>query len=121
MSDVGGPDRAADRAPQPGRQADRAALGPADPRWSDASTRIVSGSWAVSIGAVLLAVIGGSIMIALHRRGRAARPPGTSSPGRATRSSPSGPPIGNAYAALFRGSVLDLRTATSSTAIRPLT
>ena len=95
------------------------AAGPADPRWHDAFTRIVSGGWAVSAGAVLLAVLGGSIMIALTDEAVQAsagyffsRPSDTVSA--------VGSAVGSAYAALFRGAVWDFRADDLATAIRPL-
>lgn len=93
---------------------------PRDDRWNDAFRRIVSGSWAVSVGAVLLAVLAGSIMIAATDEAVQeaagyffARP--TDMLGAI------GSAVGNAYAALFRGAVWDFRADTFAQAIRPLT
>ena len=93
---------------------------PGDARWREAWHRIVSGTWAVSLGAVILAILVGSIMIAATDEGvRAAigyfgsRPSDTfSAVGKA---------VGGAYAALFRGAVWDFHASTFATAIRPLT
>jgi general nucleoside transport system permease protein len=94
--------------------------GPADPRWSEAFTRIVSGGWAVSVGAVLLAVLCGSVMIAVTDD--AVR---TASGYFFSRPSDTigavGAAVGNSYAALFRGAIWDYRADDLATAIRPLT
>ena len=117
------PDPTPDAAAEPVTDAagsPRAALGPADPRWSDAFTRIVSGGWVVSVGAVLLAVLGGSVMIALTDEAvRAASGYFFSRPGDTFAAV--GSAVGSAYAALFRGAVWDFRADDLATAIRPLT
>ena len=93
---------------------------PAPSRWRDAITRIVSGSWAVSLGAVVLAVLAGSIMIAATDDGvRAASAYFFSRPGDTFAAI--GTAVGGAYAALFRGAVWDFRADDFGTAIRPLT
>jgi ABC-type uncharacterized transport system permease subunit len=98
----------------------RGGSGPADPRWSEAFTRIVSGGWAVSLGAVLLAVIGGSVMIAVTDEAvRAASVYFFSRPSDTIGAI--GAAVGNSYAALFRGAVWDFRADDLATAIRPLT
>ncbi|WP_298459449.1 ABC transporter permease [uncultured Cellulomonas sp.] len=101
------------------RGLERASQGPADPRWPDAFARMVSGSWAVSIGAVVLAVLGGSIMIALTDEAvREASAYFFSRPGDTLGAI--GSAVGGAYAALFRGAVWDVRADDAATAIRPL-
>ncbi|HEY0119988.1 MAG TPA: ABC transporter permease [Cellulomonas sp.] len=75
-----------------------------DDRWREAFRRIVSGSWAVSLGAIVLAVLVGSIMIAATDEGvRTAigyfgsRPSDTfAAVGKA---------VGGAYSSLFRGAI----------------
>ena len=80
----------------------------------------MSGSWAVSLGAVILAILVGSIMIASTDEGvRTAigyfgsRPSDTFSA--------IGTAVGGAYAALFRGAVWDFHATGFANAIRPLT
>jgi len=93
---------------------------PAPGRWREAFNRVVSGGWAVSLGAIVLAVLGGSVMIAATDEavGDAA---GYffSRPGDAFGAI--GTAVGGAYAALFRGAVWDFRADDLATAIRPLT
>ncbi|MDT0167048.1 ABC transporter permease [Actinotalea sp. AC32] len=91
-----------------------------DDRWAEAFRRIASGSWGVSVGAVVLAVLAGSIMIAATDEAVQeaagyffARP--TDMLGAI------GAAVGNAYAALFRGAVWDFRADSFALAIRPLT
>ncbi|MBN9374976.1 MAG: cytochrome P450 [Cellulomonas sp.] len=89
-------------------------------RWREALRRIVSGSWAVSLGAVILAVIVGSIMIAATDDGvRTAIGYFGSRPG--DTFSAVGKAVGGAYAALFRGAVWDFHATSFTNAIRPLT
>ena len=97
--------------------------GPGDDRWRAALRRIVSGSWAVSLGAIVLAVVVGSVMIAVFDPGvRAvsgyffARPQDTLAA--------IGHAVGGAYSALFRGAVWDysvLHKQGFGAAIRPFT
>ncbi len=89
-------------------------------RWRAAFRRIVSGSWALSLGAIVLAVIVGSIMIAATDDGVrtalvyfGARPTDTFSA--------IGKAVGGAYSSLFRGAVWDFHATSFATAIRPLT
>ncbi|GIG28633.1 ABC transporter permease [Cellulomonas marina] len=107
----------------PGSEADPAAPAPADDdaaRWRAALHRVFAGGWAVSVGAVLLAVLAGSIMIAFTDEGVQsassyffARPLDTLQA--------VGSAVGSAYAALFRGAVYNYRADDLATAIRPLT
>ncbi|GHG44626.1 ABC transporter permease [Flavimobilis marinus] len=97
-----------------------AAGGPTDRRWSNAVREIVGGSWAVSAGAVILALIAGSIMIVATDetvRGTAAyfftRP--------TDMLSAAWEAIRDAYVALFRGAVWDYKADTFAEGIRPIT
>lgn len=91
-----------------------------DGRWREALRRIVSGGWAVSLGAVILAVLVGSIMIAATDEGvRTAIGYFGSRPG--DTFSAVGKAVGGAYAALFRGAVWDFHATSFTNAIRPLT
>lgn len=93
---------------------------PAEGRWHEAFRRVVSGGWAVSLGAIVLAVVAGSIMIAATDEGvRAASGYFFARPG--DTFSQIGSAVGGAYAALFRGAVWDYRADDFATAIRPLT
>ncbi|MDO8106907.1 ABC transporter permease [Isoptericola sp. b441] len=89
-------------------------------RWREALHRIVSGSWAVSLGAIVLAVLGGSIMIIVTD-------PGVQQASAYFFSRPSdtfaaiGSSVGGAYYALFRGAVWDFGADSFAGAIRPLT
>jgi simple sugar transport system permease protein len=92
---------------------------PGDDRWREAFRRIVSGTWGVSIGAIILAVLVGSIMIALTDDNVrtafgyfGARPADTF---RAI-----GTAVGGAYAALFRGAVWDYNATGFTNSISPL-
>lgn len=91
-----------------------------DSRWRDAFIRVVSGGWAVSLGAVVLAVLAGSVMIAFTDEGVQeaaryffARPADTFAA--------IGQAVGGAYAALFRGAVYNYTADSFTQAIRPLT
>lgn len=91
-----------------------------DDRWRDALRRIVSGSWAVSLGAVILAVLVGSIMIAATDEGvRTAIGYFGTRPG--DTFSALGKAVGGAYSALFRGAVWDFHATSFANGIRPLT
>lgn len=88
-------------------------------RWRDALRRATSGGWAVSLGAVILAVLAGSILIAVTDEGVQdassyffARPQDTLSA--------IGSAVGGAYAALFRGAVWDFRAEDFAGGIKPL-
>lgn len=89
-------------------------------RLAKALQQTMRSSWTVSAGAVLLAVVAGSIMIAFTNDEVKeastyffARPADTFVA--------LGQAIGGAYSALFRGSVVNLRATDFGTAIRPLT
>ncbi|AEG43750.1 ABC transporter permease [Isoptericola variabilis] len=89
-------------------------------RWRDAFRRVVAGGWVVSLGAIVLAVLAGSIMIVLtDERVQEtatyffARPTDTLTA--------VGDAVGGAYSALFRGSVYNYQADTFAAAIRPLT
>jgi simple sugar transport system permease protein len=89
-------------------------------RWRDAFRRAVAGGWAVSLGAIALAVLAGSVMIVLTDEAVQeasgyffARPADT------LRAA--GDAIGGAYSALFRGSVYNYQAETFVQAVRPLT
>lgn len=99
-----------------------APIAPADEdgRWRDAFARVVSGGWVVSLGALVLAILVGSIMIAFTddavQESSAyffARPGDTLGA--------IGSAVGSAYAALFRGAVWDFQADTFALAIRPFT
>lgn len=89
-------------------------------RMARALQQTMTSSWTVAVGAVLLAVLAGSIMIAFtDEEVKAAavyffaRPVDTFVA--------IGQAVGGAYAALFRGSVVNLQAPDFVTAIRPLT
>lgn len=93
---------------------------PGEDRWREAWTRIFSGSWLVSLGAVVLAVLAGSIMIVVTDPGVQqasqyffARPGDTFAA--------MGSAVGGAYYALFRGAVWDFGADDFAGGIRPLT
>ncbi len=88
-------------------------------RWSTAFREIVGGSWGVSVGAVLLAILAGSILIvATDENVRAAAAYFFARPG--DMLSAIGSAAGDAYAALFRGSVWNYRADSFADGIRPL-
>ena len=100
-----GPDRGADVA---------------DTQLREVFQKIVSGSWLISLGAVVLAVLAGSVLIAFTDEGvREASGYFFSRPG--DTFSAIGSAVGGAYAALFRGAVWDFQADTFSQAIRPFT
>ncbi|PFG42515.1 nucleoside ABC transporter membrane protein [Isoptericola jiangsuensis] len=89
-------------------------------RWRDAFRQIASGGWAVSLGAVLLAVIAGSLMIIVTDESVQeaatyffARPQDTLAA--------VGQAVGGAYSALFQGAVYNFRADDFASGIRPLT
>jgi simple sugar transport system permease protein len=89
-------------------------------RLAKALQQTMSSSWTVSVGAVLLAVVAGSIMIAFTNDGvKAASSYFFARPGDTLVAL--GQAIGGAYSALFRGSVVNLQATDFVTAIRPLT
>jgi len=89
-------------------------------RWREAMRRVTSGGWAVSLGAIILAVLAGSVLIAVTDKGvQEASAYFFSRPGDMLGAI--GSAVGNAYAALFRGAVWDFRADDFAGAIRPLT
>jgi simple sugar transport system permease protein len=108
-----------ERARTAGRPVGDAAVD-AESRLAKALQQTMSSPWTVSVGAVALAVIAGSIMIAFTDEGvRAASTYFFARP--ADTIVALGEAIGGAYAALFRGSVVNLQAPDFATAIRPLT
>lgn len=87
-------------------------------RWSDAFRRATSSSWAVSLGAVILAVLAGSIMIAVTDP-EVQKAAGYFFSRPSDMISAIGQAVGGAYAALFRGAVYDYRADDFATGIRP--
>ncbi|EYR63859.1 ABC transporter permease [Actinotalea ferrariae CF5-4] len=88
-------------------------------RWHDALRRVTQGSWAVSVGAVVLAVLAGSVLIAVTDEAVQeasgyffSRPSDTLAA--------VGSAVGSAYAALFRGAVWNFQADDLAGAIRPL-
>ena len=91
-----------------------------DNRWNDALRRIAQGGWLVSLGAVVLAVLAGSILIALTDEGvQEASKYFFSRP--ADTLAAIGSAVGGAYSALFRGAVWNYEAESFAAAIRPLT
>jgi simple sugar transport system permease protein len=89
-------------------------------RWRDALQEIVSGSWTVALGAVLLAVLAGSIMIAFTDEGvQDAAGYFFARPGDLFAAL--GQAVGGAYSALFQGAVYNFRADSFAAGIRPLT
>ncbi len=88
-------------------------------RWREAMRRVTSGGWAVSLGAVVLAVLVGSIMIAATDKGvQDASSYFFSRP--QDMLSAIGSAVGGAYSALFRGAVWDFRADDFAGGIKPL-
>ncbi|MFI9485479.1 ABC transporter permease [Promicromonospora sp. NPDC052451] len=89
-------------------------------RLATALQQTMTSSWTVSVGAVLLAVLVGSIMIVFTNDAvRDASSYFFARPGDTFVAV--GQAVGGAYAALFRGSVVNLQATDFVTAIRPLT
>jgi len=89
-------------------------------RWSVAFREIVGGSWGVSVGAVLLAIVAGSIMIVATDEGvRSTAGYFFGRPG--DMLSAAWNAISDAYAALFRGALWDYTADSFGDAVRPLT
>lgn len=111
--------------PQPGEAGIAAApTGPdvdePDNRWSNAFREIAGGSWGVSIGAVILALLAGSIMIvATDDAVRSTAGYFFSRPG--DMISAAWEAIRDAYLALFRGAVWNYKADSFGEGIRPLT
>ncbi len=91
-----------------------------DNRWREVFQRIVTGGWAISLGAVVLAIVAGSILIAVTDEAvQEASGYFFSRPGDTL--SAIGSAVGSAYYALFRGAVWNFQADDFGTAIRPLT
>lgn len=91
-----------------------------DERWRDAFRQIVSGSWAVAVGAILLAVVAGSILIvATDEAVQEASSYFFDRPQDTLRAV--GDAIGGAYSALFRGAVYNYQADSFAAGIRSLT
>ncbi|MGW2095966.1 ABC transporter permease [Promicromonospora sukumoe] len=89
-------------------------------RLAKALQQTMSSSWTVSVGAALLAVLAGSILIAFtDEEVKAASVYFFARP--ADTLVAIGQAVGGAYAALFRGSVVNVQAPDFVTAIRPLT
>ena len=109
-------------APQPAQGAPAATekVENADSRWTKAFREIVSGSWGVSIGAVILALGAGSIMIIATDEGvRSTSSYFFSRPGDMLEAAWAA--IRDAYLALFRGGVWNYKADNLTDAIKPLT
>ncbi len=89
-------------------------------RWADAFRRIVSGGWVVSVGAIVLAVLVGSIMIVFTDE-RVQETAGYFFARPGDMLAAAADAVGGAYSALFRGSVYNYQADTLTLAIRPLT
>ncbi len=91
-----------------------------DTQWREVFQRIVTGGWSISLGAVVLAILAGSVLIAFtdeavqESAGYFFSRPGD-------MLSAIGTAVGSAYAALFRGAVWDFQADDFGSAIRPLT
>jgi ABC-type uncharacterized transport system permease subunit len=89
-------------------------------RWRDAFRRIASGGWAVSLGAVLLAVIAGSLMIVVTDENVQATAQYFFAQPQDMLAAV-GQAVGGAYSALFQGAVYNFNADDFATGIRPLT
>ncbi len=97
-----------------------AALDETGDRWRDAFRHVVSGGWVVSVGAIVLAVLAGSIMIVLTDE-RVQETAGYFFARPADMLAAAGDAVGGAYSALFRGAVYNYQADTFAAGIRPLT
>ncbi|MFD2026069.1 ABC transporter permease [Promicromonospora aerolata] len=108
-----------ERAREAGGPVGDGAVDTAD-RLAKALHQTMSSPWTVSVGAVLLAIVAGSIMIAFTDE--EVKAAATYFFARPTDTFVAlGQAIGGAYSALFRGSVVNLRAEDFATAIHPLT
>ncbi len=89
-------------------------------RWRDAMRHVVSGGWVVSVGAIVLAVLAGSVMIVLTDE-RVQETAGYFFARPTDMLAAAGDAVGGAYSALFRGAVYNYQADTFAAAIRPLT
>lgn len=112
--DVPAEPAAVDAGPEPRQEAVE------ENRWRETFARIVTGGWTVSLGAVLLAVAAGAVMIAVTDEG-VQRASGYFFARPGDMLAAIGSSVGSAYAALFRGAVWDFTADDFATAIRPLT
>lgn len=88
-------------------------------RWSVAFREIVGGSWGVSVGAVLLAILAGGLMIIVtDETVRASAGYFFGRPGDLLGAAWSA--VADAYAALFRGAIWNYRADSFADGIRPL-
>ncbi|WP_370459453.1 ABC transporter permease [Isoptericola sp. BMS4] len=91
-----------------------------DERWREAFRRIVSGGWAVGLGAMVLAVLAGSLMIVVTDENvQAAAQYFFSRPGDTLAAV--GTAVGGAYSAMFQGAVYNFGADSFAQGIRPLT
>lgn len=91
-----------------------------DTRWSTAFRQITGGSWGVSVGAVLLALLAGAVMIVVtDETVRSTAGYFFSRPADMLEAAWSA--VRDAYVALFRGAVWNYKADTFASAIRPLT
>jgi len=104
--------------PVPPEEQGTAAPSDDEARWRDAFRRATSSSWAVSLGAVILAVLAGSVMIAVTDP-EVQKAAGYFFSRPSDMISAIGQAVGGAYAALFRGAVYDYRADDFATGIRP--
>lgn len=89
-------------------------------RWRDAFRRATSGGWAVALGAIVLAIVAGSILIVVTDESvQAAAPYFFARPGDTLAAI--GQAVGGAYSALFQGAVYNFGADSFAQGIRPLT
>ena len=89
-------------------------------RWRDALRRATSGGWAVALGAIVLAVLAGSILIVVtDEKVQAAAPYFFARPSDTLAAV--GQAVGGAYSALFQGAVYNFGADTFAQGIKPLT
>ncbi|MCA5892366.1 ABC transporter permease [Isoptericola sp. NEAU-Y5] len=89
-------------------------------RWRDAFRRATSGSWVVALGAIVLAIVAGSVLIIVTNEAvLAAAPYFFSRPGDTFAAI--GEAVGGAYSALFQGAVYNFGADSFAQGIRPLT
>lgn len=93
---------------------------PTEGRWATALHEVVTARWTVAVGAVVLAVLVGSVMIAFtDERVQEASVYLFARPGDTFAAV--GQAVGGAYSALFRGAVYNVRADDVLGAVRPLT
>ena len=89
-------------------------------RWRDAVRRATSGGWAVALGAIVLAVVAGSILVIVTDEDVIAAAPYFFSRPSDTIAA-IGQAVGGAYSALFQGAVYNFGADSFAQGIRPLT